>query len=203
MPKADDKGSVVVGRRPRPPLTRESIADAALRLIDREGLEALTMRRVGAELGVEAMAIYHHIPDKESLVEAVMERGTPGTLPVMTGAWPVDLRARMLALYERLSAHPALLPLRWARRKIGPEAKAILNRERTIFKAAGIGKALGQDAHRLLGSYVVGFVVVGIEASRSISRAEWLKQFNAGLDIVIDGIEARRQRGSGSNKRMR
>lgn len=176
------------------PLSLEVIADAALRLIDREGLAALTMRRVGAELGVEAMAIYHHVPDKAALVEAVMLRGTPGSLPVATGNWRDDLRALMNTLYERISAHPALLPLRWERRKAGPEAKAVLEREYAIFRAAGMSEVLAQDAHRLLGGYVVGFVVVGTEASRSVSREKWVKQFNTGLDILIDGLEARLRR---------
>jgi TetR/AcrR family transcriptional regulator, tetracycline repressor protein len=172
-------------------LSREVIADAALRLIDREGLSALTMRRVGAELGVEAMAIYHHVPDKAALVEAVMSRGTPGSLPLATGNWRDDLRALMNALYERISAHPALLPLRWERRKAAPEARAALDRENAIFKTAGMGDALAQDAHRVLGGYVIGFVVIGSEASRSISHEEWVTQFNAGLDILMDGIETR------------
>jgi AcrR family transcriptional regulator len=140
------------------------------------------------------MSIYHHIPNKEALIEAVMERGTPGSLPTASGDWRRDLRVLMNAFYEQLSAHPALLPLRWERRKIGAETKAILDREKAIFKAASIGPALGRDAHRLLGSYVVGFVVAGTEASHSIPRTEWLQQFNRGLDILIDGIEARRQK---------
>jgi AcrR family transcriptional regulator len=182
-------------RTSRRPLSRELIADAALRLIDREGLSALTMRRVGDELGVEAMAIYHHIPDKAALIEVVMSRGTPGSLPLATGNWRNDLRALMNALYEQISAHPALLPLRWTRRKAGPEAKSFLDCEHAIFKTAGMGEALAQDAHRVLGGYVIGFVVIGGEASRSISHDEWVKQFNAGLDILIDGIEARLARG--------
>jgi AcrR family transcriptional regulator len=176
-------------------LTPEVIADAALRLIDREGLAALTMRRVGAELGVEAMALYHHIPNKAALIEAVMARGTLGVLPVATGNWRDDLRVLMNAFYERISAHPALLPLRWERRRAGPEAKAMLDRENAILKTAGMDKSLMQDAHRLLGGYVVGFVVIGAEASRSVSRKEWLAQFNIGLEILIDGIETRLRRG--------
>lgn len=181
-------------RTSRPPLTSEVIADAALKLIDREGLTALTMRRVGTELGVEAMALYHHVPNKAALVEAVMARGTPGSLPLATGNWRDDLCTLMNALYAQLSTHPGLLPLRWARRRAAPEAKAVLEREDAIFKAAGMSKALAQDAHRLLGGYVVGFVVIGTEASRSIPREEWVRQFNAGLDILIDGIETRLRR---------
>lgn len=185
------------------PLTVESIADAALRLIDREGLDALSMRRLGAELGVEAMAIYHHLPDKEALIDAVVARGTPGSLPLPTGDWRRDLSALMGALYAQLSAHPALFPLRWSRRAAGAEAKAILDREQEIFKAARFSEALTQDAHRLLGSYVVGSIVVGAEAHREVSREAWLAQFRTGLDILLDGIEVRHRRESPAVRRRR
>ncbi len=182
----------------RPPLTINSIADAALRLIDRDGLSALSMQRVGAELGVEAMAIYHHLPSKEALIDAVVARGTPGDLPPFEGNWRTDLRALMNALHEQLAAHPALLPLRWARRIAAPEAKAILDREQDIFRAAKLTDRLARDAHALLGSYVVGFVVAGTEARREISREKWTAQFNIGLEMLIAGIEARRRREVGN-----
>jgi AcrR family transcriptional regulator len=175
-------------------LTIESIAEAALKLIDREGLGALSMRRVAAELSVEAMAIYHHLPNKEALVEAVVTHGTPGRLPSPTGDWRGDLRALANAVHRQFSAHPALLPLRWKRRAAGAEAKLIREREREIFRAAGLGEALSRDAHRLLGSYVIGSIVVQAEARNAVSFEDWTAQFNKGLDLVIDGIEARCQR---------
>jgi len=151
------------------------------------------MRRVAAALGVEAMALYHHFPNKEALVEAVLERGTPGSLPALTGQWRSDFHALLRIVYEQLSAHPVLLPLRWERRVNSPEAKKIHALERQIFKAAGIDGRLALDVHRLLGSYVVGFVVSGMEARKSIPYEDWLSQFERGLDIVLDGIDARRR----------
>jgi AcrR family transcriptional regulator len=53
------------------PLSSDLIADAALALVDREGLGALSMRRIGVALGVEAMALYHHFPNKEALLEGL------------------------------------------------------------------------------------------------------------------------------------
>jgi AcrR family transcriptional regulator len=186
-----------MGRRPksdtRPPLSPGAITDAALALVDQEGLGALSMRRVAAALGVEAMALYHHFPNKEALVEAVLERGSPGSLPALTGKWRLDVHALLRAVYEQLSAHPALLPLRWERRVNSPEARKTLALESQIFKAAGIDGRLAMDVHRLLGSYVVGFVVAGMEARKSIPDEEWLLQFEIGLDIVLDGIDARRR----------
>lgn len=178
----------------RRPLTIEAIAEAALKLIDREGLGALSMRRVGTELGVEAMAIYHHLPNKEALVEAVVTYGTRGELPPPGGEWRGDLRDLANAVHRQFSAHPALLPLRWKRRTAGAEAKAIREREREIFRAAGLGEALARDAHRLLGSYVIGSIVAQAEARNDVSSEDWTAQFEIGLDLLIDGIETRRRR---------
>ena len=150
------------------------------------------MRRVAAALGVEAMALYHHFPNKEALVEAVLERGTPGSLPAPAGQWRSDLHALLRSVYAQLSAHPALLPLRWERRVDSPEARKIHALENQIFKAAGIDGRLALDVHRLLGSYVVGFVVSGMEARKSIPYEEWISQFEIGLDIVLDGVDTRR-----------
>src|SRR5215469_8858987 len=64
-----------VKREPsRSTLTRDRIVDAALDVIDRAGLDGLSMRKLGAALGVEAMALYHHVGSKERLLEAVVER---------------------------------------------------------------------------------------------------------------------------------
>jgi len=58
---------------PATPLTREGIVKTALRLVDQEGLKALSMRRLGADLGVDPMAVYHHLPNKEALLDAIVE----------------------------------------------------------------------------------------------------------------------------------
>src|SRR3954465_3973947 len=97
----------------RPPLTRERIIQAALHLVDAQGLRRLTMRRLGDALQVEAMAIYHHLPrGKEALMDALAEHVTsvsvdPGGLPgwrEVAGAWA---RAARAALLE----HPGVLAL--------------------------------------------------------------------------------------------
>lgn len=57
----------------RPPLTRERIVRTALTIVDRDGLAALSMRRLGSELGVDPMAVYYHVPNKEALLDAIVE----------------------------------------------------------------------------------------------------------------------------------
>lgn len=59
--------------QPRTQLTRERIVNAALALVDREGLSALSMRRLGADLGVDPMATYHYVPNKDALLDAIVE----------------------------------------------------------------------------------------------------------------------------------
>lgn len=59
--------------KPREPLTRERIVDTALGLVDAEGVEALSMRRLGAELGMDPMAVYYYVPNKAALLDAVVE----------------------------------------------------------------------------------------------------------------------------------
>ena len=76
-PVPDADVSAVEGRPPpsaRRPLSRERIVDAAVAFIDDHGLPGLTMRRLGNELGVEAMALYRYVPAKEDLLDAVVER---------------------------------------------------------------------------------------------------------------------------------
>src|SRR5437867_10194051 len=57
----------------REALTRERIIRAALRIMDEEGLEAVSMRRIGRELGVEAMSLYNHVRDKEDILDSICE----------------------------------------------------------------------------------------------------------------------------------
>ncbi len=63
----------IVETRQRKPLTRQRIVRAALRIMDDEGLQAVSMRRIGRELGVEAMSLYNHVRDKDDILDAICE----------------------------------------------------------------------------------------------------------------------------------
>ena len=180
-------------RRTGAPLTKQRIVQAALELIDHEGIGALSMRRLGSALGIEAMSLYHHFPSRESLIEAVLAAASPHDLPAATGRWRDDSVALAEAVYARLAAHPKVLPLRWDRRR-SPHARSVLDAELRIFQSAGYDEALARDAHRLLGSYIVGCVIVELEAARRIPAAVMRAQFRIGLEMLLDGIAARHLR---------
>jgi AcrR family transcriptional regulator len=97
-------------RRSREPLSVERITAAALDLIDRDGLEALSMRKLGNALGYEAMALYKHVPDKDALIDLVVASVFAAmTLPDPAAPWPVRLRHSADELRRVGLAHPHLL----------------------------------------------------------------------------------------------
>jgi len=72
-------------RADRAGLSREQVLDAALDLVDRDGVGALSMRRLGAELGVEAMTLYHYLPNKDALLDGIVERVMAQAETTLTG----------------------------------------------------------------------------------------------------------------------
>src|SRR5690349_10629994 len=81
-------------------LTRQAILRAALALADREGLKALSMRRIGQELGVEAMSLYQHVDSKDALLDGLVEQVVTQAAPLLTEAasWQEALREYAHAL---------------------------------------------------------------------------------------------------------
>jgi TetR/AcrR family transcriptional regulator, tetracycline repressor protein len=93
-------------------LSRDQVLTAALRIVDEHGMEGLTMRRLGAVLGVDPMAIYHHVPNKAALFDGLVERVIGSVvLPPSTGRWADDLRATARAARRTFLAHPQTIPL--------------------------------------------------------------------------------------------
>src|SRR5690606_5807052 len=95
-----------------PPLTRERVLATALELADRDGIAGLTMRRLAAELGVEAMTLYHHVGNKEALVATLVERAVEGFVPPdpATPDWRTEVRSALLSAHAVLEAHPWACP---------------------------------------------------------------------------------------------
>lgn len=95
------------------PLTRQRVLEAALHLIDREGLEGFSMRKLGAMLGVEAMSLYNHVENKRALFDGIIERlivQTPSP-EQLDGTPREELWAFAHAFRDVLRAHPRVLPL--------------------------------------------------------------------------------------------
>lgn len=95
-----------------PKIDRSDILTEALALVDAEGITGLSMRRLGQRLGVQAMSLYHHVPDKEAILDAVHEAVLAQLeVPRRTGHWRRDARALARAFRRVLMAHPHAVPL--------------------------------------------------------------------------------------------
>lgn len=150
-------GSGGSARPPRAPLSRERIVDAAMDLVESDGLSGLSTRRLGAALGCEAMSVYHHFPSKRSLQDAMVERAIAGvTEPPLDGD-PIE-RLRFLGFeYRRMAhRHPRLFPLIALHRLNMPAGVAFIERMLRHFHAALPDDRLAAQAFRVFGYYVLG-----------------------------------------------
>jgi AcrR family transcriptional regulator len=107
---------------PTQPLNVERIVDAALAIAEREGLEAVSMRRVGARLDTAAMSLYRHVPNKEALLELVADRVLARLpYPDPAGDWREETHAFFLAFHDLLLEHPAVARVMVEIAVAGPE----------------------------------------------------------------------------------
>lgn len=145
--------------RQRAPLSRDRVLSAAAALADRDGLAALTMRRLGQELGVEAMSLYKHVANKDEVLDGLVELvlGEFDT-PAVDVGWREAMRRRAHAARAALARHP------WAAVVIsrsGPNPALLRDLDAVIgtLRRAGFPVELAALAVSLLDSYIYGFAV--------------------------------------------
>lgn len=145
---------------PRTPLTRERILQAAVDLVDRAGLDALTMRRLGAELGVEAMSLYKHIANKDAILDGIIELVIGEIeIPAEGAGWKEAMRRRAISARNVLSRHSWAIGLFETRRSRGPVVLGYLDAILGNLRSAGFSIESATHAFWLLDSYVYGHVV--------------------------------------------
>jgi AcrR family transcriptional regulator len=142
-------------------LTREAVLRAALALADRDGLKALSMRRLGAELGVEAMTIYHHVPNKDALLDGLVELLIASIAPPAfeSASWPDGLRQYARELRTTLLAHPNVVPLVASRPAVTAQNLQVMESALESLKTAGLRPADALDVLYAVTGFVVGHVV--------------------------------------------
>lgn len=148
----------------REPLTRDRIVQAALHVMDTEGLDAVSMRRVAREVGVEAMSLYHHVRDKDDLLQAICDRVMASfDFPREGGDWSEQMRAGARAWRRLLQAHPDLMRLFALTH--GPDPRSAESLKPTEFalrliRAAGLSDRDTVQAFHAFGGYIQGFVMM-------------------------------------------
>jgi len=144
-------------------LTRDRIIETALRVMDDEGLEAVTMRRIGRELGVEAMSLYNHVEDKDDILEGVTERVmNEFAFPDSTGRWAEDARAMSREWRRLLGLHPSVCQLLAERHKPleGLATYRAMDSALGVLRRAGLSDRDAAQAFNALGGYILGYVMM-------------------------------------------
>ena len=176
----------------RAPLTRERVLRTAVELADAHGIDAVTMRRLADELGVEAMSLYHHLPNKEAVLNGVVDlillevAGAIEALDAGAGSWKQALRARILASRSVLLRHtwaPALIE---SRTTFGlPAAKHMDAMVRTMHDG-GLSYDLIHHAMHALGSRWYGFVQELGDSSGSDALAPFVTEIPSLVAMLVD-----------------
>ncbi|AEA63454.1 TetR/AcrR family transcriptional regulator [Burkholderia gladioli] len=175
---------------PRAPLTRERIAQAALALIDDEGLDGCSMRRLGARLGVEAMAIYHHFKGKGELLDAVMEQLLVGQQ--LNASLPPLKRLREFMRNQRAVAiaHPRAFILLASRRFNTDFAFALYEQVLAAFAELGLSAKESAFWFRLIGGYVCGAGMAEVASREQVDDATTLLLEHAPERIAYPHVRA-------------
>jgi TetR/AcrR family transcriptional regulator, tetracycline repressor protein len=207
--------------KPRVPLTRERIIEAALRIMDTEGLHAVSMRRVAREVGVEAMSLYNHVRDKDDLLNGVIEQ-------VMRAFdFPEEHKEDDPIAYGRrlahgwrnlLRAHPSIIQLFAERKRNGASVDSLRPMDAALLalRSAGLSERDAVQAFHTIGGYIFGSVMMesgqvfgghdytgefppvpadqlpSIAACMPfLSNCDFDEQFDFGLDLMLEGIRAK------------
>lgn len=156
---------------PRLPLSRERVLRAAVALADAQGIESLTMRRLGQELSVEAMSLYKHVANKSDLLDGMTDAVFGEIeLPEIGSEWRTAMRERAISARAALNRHPWAIALVSSRTAPGP---ATLHHHDTVIgtlRAAGFSIELTAHAYSAIDSYVYGFALQ--EATLPFDTAE-------------------------------
>ena len=144
----------------RAPLTRERALSAALALADAEGLGSLTMRRLAQALGIEAMSLYHHVANKDDILDGMVDMVFAEIdLPADGEDWKSAMRERARSARAALTRHPWAVGVMESRSSPGP---ATLRHHDAVLgscRGAGFSVAMAAHAFSLIDSYIYGFVL--------------------------------------------
>jgi AcrR family transcriptional regulator len=144
----------------RAQLSRERVLEAAVAFADRHGFEALSMRKLGEELGTSAMALYYYVPNKERLLDGMIEI-VFGEIepPSAEGDWQAEMRKRALSTRAALRRHPWAVGEMEGRTEHGPANLRLHNDVLGCLRTAGFSIEMTVRAYSVQDAYIYGFAL--------------------------------------------
>lgn len=141
----------------KPKISRDAVLSAALSLVDQDGVDALSMRRLGKALDVEAMSLYRYVPNKEAVLNGVYEAVLQEVeFPEKSGDWLHDVKALGCAMRETLQRHPKALPIFVSRPALTEGSMRYFEHGMDILAECFPTAALRLVAFQSLFAYIVG-----------------------------------------------
>jgi len=204
------------------PLTREAVLRAAIALADEGGSEALSMRRLAHELGIEAMSLYHHVRDKDDLLDGMVDL-VVSEIELPSGpTWKAALRKTAMSARTVLDKH-AWAPGVMQARSTGPARLAYMEALLRTLRDAGLSPEMTDHAYHAIESHIIGFTLwtasfkfserdltkLATEFVSHLSAGDYPRliehvdqhkkprragiDFEFGLDLILDGLEKYRR----------
>jgi AcrR family transcriptional regulator len=170
----------------RTPLSRQKVVDAAITLADTAGMDALSMRQLAQRLGVEAMSLYNHVPNKDALIDAMVDEVAGRiALPRPGRPWRAEMARRAHSARALLLQHPwAALPM-VSRLNVGPGMLRYADATHGCLLAAGFGHAAADHARHALDSHIHGFTLQ--ELHFPLDRSDYASAAAAFLPMLPPG----------------
>jgi AcrR family transcriptional regulator len=146
--------------RPRSRLSRERVLGGALELADAGGIEALTMRKLGQELGVEAMSLYKHVANKDEILDGIVDLVfSEIELPAEGADWRPAMRQRAISARDALLRHPWATSLMQSRTRPGPATLRHHDSVLGSLRKAGFPLVMAAHAFSVMDAYIYGFAL--------------------------------------------
>jgi AcrR family transcriptional regulator len=183
-PSLDDD---LTKRRPGRParLSREAIVTAALAIIDRDGIDALTMRRVASELDSAPMAIYRHVRDKDQLLVLMLDRlAATVAVPRFASDPRIRLQQACRAMRDGLARYPWVVDVLAQGDLIAPSILWVIEAIVSAFIACGLSESEAVDGYRAVWQFTVGELIIrrGLDRTAALGRAPFVLQVLTDVD---------------------
>jgi AcrR family transcriptional regulator len=170
--------------KPRVPLSRDRILRAALELADEQGIESVTMRKLGQLLGFEAMSLYNHVANKDDLLDGILDVIlTECEPPASDGNWDAAVRASAISVHAALTRHPWAIALMMTGR-IRPARLDYMDSLLRRLREAGFSAEMTYAVYHVLDGHIFGFALW--EVGHTL-KAEDAAELAASVMPILEG----------------
>ena len=204
---------------PRVPLSRDRVLGAAIRIADQTGIDSLSMRKLAEELGVEAMSVYYYVAKKDDILDGIVDIVVGEfDLPPAEGDWKAALRQSAISAHDVLMRHPWACNLLMSTKRVSPARLRYMESLLKRLREAGFSARMTHHAYHVLDSHIIGstlweagysdpdltekakafvrdalaeypFIVEHAEQHFTRSKRKDVREFDFGLDLILDGLE--------------